>query len=107
AKRWLRECDVIFAVGTSLTTGIFSPKIPPGKRFVHATVDPRDLNKDQVAEVGLVGDARLILRQMIDELVRQQGTEPVLRRKAVEREIAAGREAWRARWRPKLASNEV
>jgi acetolactate synthase-1/2/3 large subunit len=107
AKHWLHECDVIFAVGTSLTTGIFSPRIPAGKRFVHATVDPRDLNKDQVAEVGLVGDARLILRQMIDELIRQQGTEPVPRRKAVEREIAAGRETWRARWRPKLASNEV
>jgi acetolactate synthase-1/2/3 large subunit len=107
AKRWLRECDTIFAAGTSLTTGIFSPKIPPGKRFVHATVDPRDLNKDQVAEIGLVGDARLVLRQMIDELIRQQGNESTQRRKVMEQEIAASREAWRERWRPKLASNEV
>jgi acetolactate synthase-1/2/3 large subunit len=107
AKKWLRDCDAIFAIGTSLTTGIFSPKIPPGKRFVHATVDPRDLNKDQVAEAGLLGDARLTLRQMIDELIRRQGNEPAPRRKIVEQEVAAAREAWRARWRPKLASSEV
>lgn len=107
AKHELQRCDVIFAVGTSLTSGIFSPKIPPGKRFVHATFDPRDINKDQIAEVPLLGDARLILRQMLDELVRQQGDKPAARRAVVEAEIAAVREAWDARWRSKLTSNEV
>jgi thiamine pyrophosphate-dependent acetolactate synthase large subunit-like protein len=107
SKHWVQTCDLIFGVGTSLTTGIFSPKIPAGKRFIHATNDPRDLNKDQVAEVALLGDARLILRQMIDELIRQQGNAPALRRKVVEQEIAAARETWRARWKPKLASHEV
>src|SRR5262249_42105646 len=47
ALRRLQQCDLIFAVGTSLSTGIFAPKIPAGKRFIHATVDPRDINKDQ------------------------------------------------------------
>lgn len=107
AKDWLEKCDLIFAVGTSLTTGIFAPKIPAGKRFIHATVDPRDLNKDQVAEVALLGDARLVLRQMSDELVRQEGDRPSPRRQVLEQEIAAAKEAWQARWRPKLASNEV
>lgn len=107
ARMWMQKADVIFAVGSSLTTGIFSPKIPPGKRFVHATVDPRDLNKDQVAEVPLLGDARLILRQMLDELTRQQGAEPAPRRKNVEQELAAAKTAWRARWAPKLSSNET
>lgn len=107
AKKWIETCDCLFAVGTSLTTGIFAPKIPPGKRFIHATVDPRDLNKDQVAEVALLGDARLILRQLLDELVRQQGNEPAPRRATVEKEIIAAREKWRARWRAKLVSNEV
>jgi thiamine pyrophosphate-dependent acetolactate synthase large subunit-like protein len=107
AKQWIQTCDVICGVGTSFTTGIFAPKIPDGKRFIHATNDSRDLNKDQVADVALLGDARLVLRQMIDELIRQQGNEPTARRKAVENEIAAPRETWRARWKPKLASTEV
>jgi thiamine pyrophosphate-dependent acetolactate synthase large subunit-like protein len=107
AKQWMQTCDLIFGIGTSFTTGIFAPKIPAGKRFIHATNDPRDLNKDQVAEVALLGDARLILRQMIDELIRQQGDAPAPQRKIVEQEIAALRESWHARWRPKLTSNEV
>jgi len=107
AKHWLQSCDVIFGIGTSLTTGIFSPKIPTGKRFVHATNDPRDLNKDQVAEIALLGDARLILRQMLEELIRQQGDEPAPQRKVVEQEIAGLRETWQTRWKHKLISNEV
>jgi acetolactate synthase-1/2/3 large subunit len=107
ALRWLQQCDLIFAVGTSLSTGIFAPKIPAGKRFIHATVDPRDIHKDQVAEIALLGDARLVLRQIGDELVRQAGDRPSPRRQAAEKEIAAAKEAWRARWRSKLASNEV
>src|SRR5262249_30557451 len=83
AMDWINTCDVISDIGTSLTTGIFSPKLPTGKRFVHATNDARDLNKDQVAEVALLGDAKLVLRQMIDELIRQQGNDPAPRRKSV------------------------
>jgi acetolactate synthase-1/2/3 large subunit len=60
-----------------------------------------------VADVALLGDARLTLRQMIDELIRQRGNEPAPRRQAVEREIAAARETWRARWKARLASNDV
>jgi thiamine pyrophosphate-dependent acetolactate synthase large subunit-like protein len=100
ARQWLQSCDVIFGVGTSLTRGTFSPKIPSGKRFVHATTDPRDVNKDHVSAVALLGDARLVLRQLCDELVRQQGGQPPERRAAVERELAAAKERWRARWRP-------
>jgi thiamine pyrophosphate-dependent acetolactate synthase large subunit-like protein len=107
ARQWLQTCDVILGVGTSLTKGIFSPKIPSGKRFVHATVDPRDVNKDHLAEVSLLGDARLVLRQLCDELVRQQGGPVPERRAVVERELAEAKERWRARWRPKLTSSDV
>ena len=37
ARRFLEEADVILAVGTSLSKTHFSPTIPGGKRFVHAT----------------------------------------------------------------------
>jgi thiamine pyrophosphate-dependent acetolactate synthase large subunit-like protein len=40
-------------------------------------------------------------------LIRQRGNEPAPRRQAVEREIAAARETWRARWKARLASNDV
>jgi len=107
AIEWLKKCDVIFAVGTSLSTGIFSPKIPAGKRFVHATVDVRDLNKDQVADVPLLGDARLVLQQLLTELTEQSGDAPEERTANLKSEIAAARETWRARWQPHLTSDEI
>ncbi|REJ86384.1 MAG: thiamine pyrophosphate-requiring protein [Planctomycetota bacterium] len=107
AAHWLETCDVIFAVGTSLTKGIFSPKIPPGKRFVHATVDARDVNKDYVADVPLLGDARLVLRQMNEELNRQQGAEEPGRSKPLKDEIASQRLAWRERWSRLRSSDET
>ncbi len=57
----LERCDAVFAVGASLTRTVFAPEIPSGKRIVHATLDPRDLNKDYVADVPLLGDAALVL----------------------------------------------
>jgi thiamine pyrophosphate-dependent acetolactate synthase large subunit-like protein len=107
ARHWMQSCDLILGIGTSFTAGIFAPKIPSGRRFIHATNDARDLNKDQVAEIGLLGDAQLILRQLIDELIRQQGEGPARQRKIVEQEIAAERESWYARWKSKLVSNEI
>ena len=107
AAEWLRKCDVIFAVGTSLSDTFFAPKTSAGTRFVHATIDPRDINKDQVAEVALQGDARLVLRQIIDEHIERHGDEPADGRADVEADIAASREVWWERWRPKLASDEV
>src|SRR5438552_11148210 len=57
---YLQRCDALFAVGASLTRSIFAPVIQAGKRIIHATVDPRDLNKDYVADVPLLGDAQLV-----------------------------------------------
>ena len=107
AAHWIDACDVIFAVGTSLTKAIFSPKIPPGKRFVHATVDPRDINKDYVADVPLLGDARFVLQQLIGELTRQQGTEELARRKPLEQEIARQKSVWKERWHALRSSDET
>ena len=38
-REWLDQCDAVFAIGASLTRTVFAPAIPPGKKFVHATVD--------------------------------------------------------------------
>jgi thiamine pyrophosphate-dependent acetolactate synthase large subunit-like protein len=104
---YLERADVILAVGASLTRTVFAPVIPPGKRIIHATVEPRDLNKDYRADVPLLGDARLVLRQLAEEIRRQGGGCQQAFRQAVEAQIAAVRQSWKARWEPKLCSEEV
>jgi thiamine pyrophosphate-dependent acetolactate synthase large subunit-like protein len=103
AGQFLQQADVIFGIGCSFTTTIFGAPIPPGKLIVHLTNHEGDINKDVVANVPIVGDARLALRQLIDEVKRQgppQAKSPVA-------EIAAMKKAWLAEWGPLLSSSEV
>ena len=69
----LARSDAVFAVGASLTRTVFAPAIPPGKKIVHATVDARDLNKDYVADVPILGDASLVLSALSEELRSRGG----------------------------------
>jgi acetolactate synthase I/II/III large subunit len=103
----LDQCDALFAVGASLTRTPFAPTIPAGKRIVHSTVDPRDLNKDYVADVPLLGDAALVLASLLEELKSQHGPHGRAERTVVEAHLGESRSRWQARWAPKLASDET
>ncbi len=102
---YMRESDVLFGIGTSFTIqGMVTP-IPAGKTLIHATNDPIDLHKDYDADIPLLGDARLVLRQMIEackELLstRQRETPDTAGR------IAALRSGWYGEWESKLTSGE-
>src|SRR5207302_1363030 len=77
--------------------------IPPGKVVIHVTNDAADLNKDVTADHAVLGDARLVLRQLLDEARRQGppgGGE-------VAAEVAAVKQDWLAEWLPRLTSDET
>jgi uncharacterized protein len=103
AGHYLQAADVIFGIGCSFTTTIFAAPTPPGKTVIHLTNNEADINKDVVAHVPIVGDARLALRQLIDE-ARQQRFQPA---QSPAAEIAALKRAWLDQWQPLLDSNEV
>jgi acetolactate synthase-1/2/3 large subunit len=107
ARDALARCDALLGIGCSLTRTVFAPAIPPGKKIVHATLDPRDLNKDYVADVGILGDASLTLIALFEELRVQHGKIGRPERGAVEKELQSQRERWKSRWTAKLASDEV
>ena len=106
AYDYMQGCDVLFGVGTSFTIqGMVTP-IPAGKTIIHTTNEPTDLHKDYDADHPLLGDARLVLRQMIDackELLstRQRETPDTAGR------ISALRSAWYGEWEEKLTSGET
>lgn len=107
ANDYLQRSDVVFGIGTSMTRSVFTPKLPAGKRIVHATVDPLDLNKDYRCDVPVLGDAKLILAAVFEELRRRHGELGLASRSAVEAHVAGVREKWNARWAPKLTSNDT
>jgi acetolactate synthase-1/2/3 large subunit len=104
---YLNQCDAIFAVGASLTSTVFAPELPVGAKLIHATVDPKDLNKDAVPELGILGDAKLVLAAMIEEVRSQSGGKGRAGRSQVEQYLADKRVAWKAYWAPKLNSGET
>ena len=71
---FLGRADVVFAIGTGLTKHGMAT-IPPGKVIIHATTDVRDLNKNYQTEYPILGDARLVLRQMIDAVKDLRGAQ--------------------------------
>ena len=71
--KWLGASDTLLALGSGLTRTAFGQDIPDGKFMIHSTVSAEDINKDYQVDIGLVGDARLTLEIMIDELKAQVG----------------------------------
>src|SRR5262245_10361385 len=103
AGHYLQQADLIFGVGCSFTTTIFGAPIPSGKTIIHLTNHEGDINKDVPADVAVLGDATLALRQLIEE-AKGQGARRAMSPAA---DIAARKAAWLAEWRPLLTSDET
>ena len=101
---FLHAADAIFGIGCSFSTTNYGVAMPAGKRIVHATLDPADLNKDVRAEHALIGDAELTLEALIAEVRSLLGGRVRGRADAVAREIKTLRDEWLAQWMPKLTS---
>src|SRR5882757_10812789 len=104
-RHFLHKSDLVLGIGCSFTKhGIATPALPPGKKIIHATNDTRDLHKAFAADLGILGDGKLVLGQLI-EAVRDR-LNGKTRSNAIAQEIAGKREEWLAHWQPKLRSDE-
>jgi len=104
---FLNKADLVFAIGSSCTKETYTTTIPDGKVIMQSTIDERDINKDYSIEQAIIGDAKLVLRQLIDEVKEQIGPEGRKGNNAVTREIRAVKDEWLKEWMPKLTSDEV
>jgi len=105
-RHFTNKTDLVFAIGSSCTKGGFTFTIPDGKRIIQCTIDERDINKDYPLEHAIIGDAKLVLRQLIDEINAQIGAGGK-KDDSVVREIKNVKDEWLAKWMPKLTSDEV
>jgi acetolactate synthase-1/2/3 large subunit len=96
----MRNADVLLAIGTAFGEADCSSWRPeytfaiPPTRLVQIDLDPQEIGKIYPVDIGLVGDARTVLRQLNEHL---QGTpaapDDVLRRKT---DLNRARQSWRA-----------
>ena len=104
-RQLLLDADVILAVGTSLTRhNISTPIIPPGKQIIHATNDARDLYKANDTALPILGDAKLVLAQLLEAAKDRLGGRS--HETGARRRIAGLKAEWLGRWEAKLRSTE-
>lgn len=104
---FLQKTDLLFGIGCSFSRTNFGVKIPDGKRVIHATLDPADINKDVPVEGALVGDARLILEGLVEAVRDRSDGATESKTAAVTEEIRNVKAEWLEEWMPKLTSDHV
>jgi thiamine pyrophosphate-dependent acetolactate synthase large subunit-like protein len=103
-RQFLAAADVIFGVGCSFALTGFGVAMPAGKTIIHATLDPKDINKDVPVQHALVGDAKLTLAALVEAMSGMDRSGATAREQVPAR-IAELREAWLAAWALRLTSD--
>ena len=104
---FVQNADVIFGIGCSFTRTNFGLTMPEGKTYIHATLDPGDINKDVACHYPIVGDAALTLRALIEEVSDRLKNKPRGRYEGIVSEIQAIRRRWMNAWTPKLKDDST
>ncbi len=103
---FLARADLIFGVGTSFTRSDYITPLPAGKTIAQITNAETDIAKDYPVAYGAIGDAKPVLRAMIDEAQARLGAGGRRGEDAAAREVRAVRRDFLDRWMPLLTSDE-
>ncbi|MGH7987060.1 MAG: thiamine pyrophosphate-binding protein [Candidatus Binataceae bacterium] len=65
-----READVVLVIGAranSMLSFLRAPRFSADAKFINVNLDGREIGHNRAAEIGIVGDAKLVLRQLMAE----------------------------------------
>jgi acetolactate synthase-1/2/3 large subunit len=98
--RFFERADLILGIGTSFSRSLYITPMPADAVLGQIVDDRRDLASGYEIEFGCVGDARLVLSQLLEAL---DGADPSSLHAADD--LARAREAFLADWMPRLTSD--
>ncbi len=106
ADHFLRKADLLFSIGSSLFPNRFSHAVPDPaqKTIVQCTVDTLDINRSYETRLAVIGDAKLTLQALVNEVSARTGGGR--KKPEVVEEIRAGRQEFAAKFRPLMDSDE-
>ena len=87
------ECDALIGLGVRFDDRVTGrlDRFAPNAKVLHVDIDPAEINKNRRADVGVVGDARAVLKRLNERLEETRSTAGKARREA--------RKAWMDRIR--------
>ena len=72
ANTYMRSgLDVLLVVGSSLhefSTHVWDPALRPSKGLIHVDIDPEEIGKNYPVDVGLLGDAGIVLEALVERV---------------------------------------
>jgi len=103
-NHYLEKCDLLFAIGSSLSPGRFSHGIPNAlkKTIVHCTIDELHINKAYPTAQAVIGDARFTLQALIAD-AKAKGGRPAGK---VAAEVKTVRDEAMTKYREAMASSD-
>ena len=106
-EHYLGGADLVFGIGESLSPGDFKHYFDgSGKTIIQADIDERDINIRYKVDHAIIGDAKLVLRQMIDEVKKQVGPEGRPENEALLNEIKSLKDKKIEKYRSAIESNK-
>ncbi len=102
-----RKADAVLAVGNSfrLPNATDGRPIPTGVKLVHINADPEDLNKIYRADIAILADAKLALRDLINAVRERLGKGKGGIKEEVTAEIQQAKARWLGEWMPTLTDD--
>ena len=103
---FLKKTDFVLGIGTSFTRSSFCAPMPD-VTLAQVTNCVDDLHKDHQISYAAIGDARIVIRQIIEEVVRQAGKDGPPDTSGVVAEVGQVRQQFNAEWDPRFRSDET
>lgn len=106
ATRRTKEADVILTIGCSFQLEASYEKFPADFKMIQIDVDAAEMNKKRPADVPLLGDAKVILRQLVDTLKAMLPKSRLAPKQDVLAAVAGEQKAWLDQCMPVLTSQD-
>ena len=106
-SRFLENADFVLGVGTSFTRNTFTSPMPDNVLIGMVTNCAEDIGKDYESQYGAVGDAKLVLRQMIEEVKSQTSANGREDTSGVVDRVATVTQEFNAMWEPHFTTDET
>lgn len=104
-EHFLGKADLIFGIGASFNRHFTALMVPAGKKIIQtACIDDYDINREYPVDHAVIGDAKLVLTQMIAEVKKQAGA--IQEKGALKKEIADTKEKHLQNWMQWFTSDE-
>ncbi len=104
---FLKQSDLVLGVGCSFTRIHYGMNLLNSKAIIHITNSSDDLNKDYSPDHAVIGDAKLVLKDLISEVKSQLKENASFEKFDFSNELNSVKESWFKQWNPKLTSNET